>query len=234
MSIIPDTVIGQIEFCESHWPIWFSAPTSVGLTLPLVTALKGATETARASFNAAVVSREAAKAATVTQNNNARLMRNNVADLIRQIKAYAELQPSPSAVYAAAQIPPPAPPSPLAAPGKPSDFSVVLNSDGSITLSWTATESAASTGTFFTVSRKLPGQGGFVGVGGAPGTTSESRRSFFNDSTVPTSAAGAGAQYIVQGFRGTRPGEPSDAVIVQFGVGGEGATVSQAQARNAA
>jgi hypothetical protein len=47
----------------------------------------------------------------------------------------------------------------------------------------------------------------------------------FTDETIPTSAAAAGAQYIIQGQRGTLTGEPSDAVTVQFGVG-EGVTVS--------
>jgi hypothetical protein len=63
-----------------------------------------------------------------------------------------------------------------------------------------------------------------VGIGGAPGSTAESRRASFTDSTVPASAASQGAQYIVEGFRGTRGGEASDAVIVQFGMDGLGAT----------
>lgn len=222
MSVLPDTLIEQIEFCESHWPLWNAAPTSVGLTAPLVLGLKTATEAARASFNSAIVARQASKAATTTQNANGTTMRGVAADLIRQIKAYAELQSNPATVYAAAQIPQPADPTPAAAPGKPTDFAVVLNSDGSITLSWNSTNSAASTGAFFTVSRKLPGQGAFSGVGGAPGTTSETRRAFFIDTTIPTSAASQGAQYIVQGFRGTRLGDASDAVVVQFGVDGGG------------
>jgi hypothetical protein len=44
----------------------------------------------------------------------------------------------------------------------------------------------------------------------------------FTDATVPASAASQGAQYIVQGFRGTRVGDASDAVVVQFGVDGDG------------
>lgn len=222
MSVLPDTVIGQIEFCEAHWPLWNAAPTTIGLTGPQVVGLKTATEAARLAFNNAIVARQASKAATTTQNANAGTMRGVAADLIRQIKAYAELQSNPASVYAAAQIPEPAAPTPAAAPGKPTDFGVVLNSDGSITLSWNSTNSAASTGAFFTVSRKLPGQGAFSGVGGAPGTTSENRRAFFIDTTIPTSAASQGAQYIVQGFRGTRVGEASDAVVVQFGVDGGG------------
>jgi hypothetical protein len=222
MSVLPETVIGQIEFCEAHWPVWNAAPAAIGLTGPQVVELKTATEAARLSFNAAIAARQASKAATTTQNANVGTMRGVAADLIRQIKAYAELQSNPAAVYAAAQIPEPAAPTPAAPPGKPTDFEVALNSDGSITLSWNSTNSAASTGAFFTVSRKLPGQGAFSGVGGAPGTTNENRRAFFVDTTIPTSAAGQGAQYIVQGFRGTRVGEASDAVVVQFGVDGGG------------
>jgi hypothetical protein len=153
-------------------------------------------------------------------------MRDQVASLIAQIKAYAELQSDPAAVYAAAQIPMPQPATPLPAPGKPGDVSVVLNSDGSVTLSWDSADSSASTGAFFTVSRKLPGQSGFIGIGGAPGSTSENRRPSFTDATVPASAASQGAQYIVQGFRGTRMGDASDAVTVQFGV--EGLTLTSA------
>lgn len=234
MSVLPPTVIGQIEFCEAHWPVWNAAPIAIGLTAPQVVALKTATEAARASFNAAQVAREASRAATVTQNSNASLMRSNAADLIRQIKAFAELQSNPNTVYAAAQIPPPAAPVPMPAPGKPTDFAVALNSDGSVALSWASTESAASTGAFFTVSRKLPGQSSFTGIGGAPGTTTESRRSTFTDATVPASAASAGAQYIVQGFRGTRMGEASDAVIVQFGIDGPGMSVNGATLKIAA
>ena len=44
----------------------------------------------------------------------------------------------------------------------------------------------------------------------------------FTDSSIPTSAAAAGAQYIIQGQRGTKIGEASDALTVQFGVDGSG------------
>lgn len=233
MSVLPDGLLDQIEFCEAHWPIWLAAPTNVGLSASQCTGLKNATNDARTAFNAAQAARQASKAATTTQNANAAILRANVADLIRQIKAYAELQANPATVYAAAQIPPPAAPSPQPAPGKPTDFSVVLNPDGSVTLSWASTDAAASGGAFFTISRRLPGQATFVGLGGAPGTTSESRRAFFTDSTVPASAAGQGAQYIVQGFRGTRAGDPSDAVTVQFGVDGGGGFNNASIAPNA-
>lgn len=220
MSVLPDTTIEQIQFCEAHNPVWAATPAAIGLTAAQVTALSTATTSARKAYNDAQAARQASKGATTTLHTEAATMRGQVSDLIRQIKAFAELQGNPGTVYAAAQIPPPAAPTPVPAPGKPGAFGVVLQSDGSITLSWESTDSAASTGAFFAISRKLPGQSAFVGIGGAPGSTAESRRASFTDSTIPASAAGDGAQYIVQGFRGTRAGTPSDAITVQFGVEG--------------
>ena len=47
-----------------------------------------------------------------------------------------------------------------------------------------------------------------------------------------TIAAANGAQYIIQGFRGTRFGTPSDAIIVQFGNDG-GSFISGSNAATA-
>jgi hypothetical protein len=234
MSILPQALNDQIIFCEAHAPVWAAAPTTIGLTAAQCTALAAATSNARSSFNKAQNAREASKAATTTLHGDVTILRGQVSDLIRQIKAYAELQANPMTVYAAAQIPPPAAPTPMPAPGKPTDFAVVLNGDGSVTLSWASADSAASTGAFFAVMRKLPGEGGFSGIGGASGSTSENRRPFFTDGTVPASAASQGAQYIVHGFRGTRMGEPSDAVIVQFGSDGAGAGLTSVGLKMAA
>lgn len=231
MSVLPDKQVELLNFCEQHWPVWNSAPTTIGLTASQVTTLKALTEAARADFDAAQAARLASKAATTSLNGSVSDMREQAATLIAEIKSFAEASSNPSAVYSAAQIPQPAAPTPKPAPGKPTNFAITLEPDGSVTLSWDAADSTASTGAFFTVSRKLPGQAGFYGIGGASGSTSESRRCFFTDSSVPASAAGTGAQYIVQGFRGTRSGTPSDAIIVQFG--NDGATFTTANANGA-
>jgi hypothetical protein len=223
-SVLPKTVIELLTFCEAHDDVWAAAPTAIGLTAPQVEEMQGLTADCRAAYDAAQAARSASKAATTTLNGLAATLRTTTADLVRQIKSTAALSSSPSTIYAAAQIPEPAAPTPLPAPGKPTDFTVTLNPDGSVNLSWMASESAASTGAFFSVSRKLPGMSSFVSIGGAPGSTSEARRCTFTDATVPASAASTGAQYIVQGFRGTRTGIASDAVTVQFGIDGGGGT----------
>lgn len=234
MSVYPKSIIEQIEFCENHAAVWAAAPTTIGLTAPAVATLAEKTADARAAYDAAQSARLISKAATTSLSASTVLMRTQAADLIRQIKAFAQAQPVPGTVYAAAQIPAPAAPVPMPAPGKPTDFSVTLNSDGSVALSWMSTDSAASTGAFFTVSRKLPGQTAFTGIGGAPGSTSESRRCVFTDATVPATAASQGAQYIIQGFRGTRTGEASDSVTVQFGTDAGGGGFTSARLKMAA
>ncbi|HVU63696.1 MAG TPA: hypothetical protein VHC70_06955 [Phycisphaerales bacterium] len=234
-TVFPKNIIDQITFCEAHNEVWASAGAAIGVAPSAVTALTTATTNARKAYNDAQAAREASKAATVNLHSMASIMASQCTVLIAQIKAFAEAQAVPMDVYTKAQIPPPAAPTPAPAPGKPTDFAVGLNPDGSVNLSWMASDSAASTGAFFSVSRKLPGQSGFMGIGGAPGSTSESRRCSFTDATVPASAAGQGAQYIVQGFRGTRVGDASDAVTVQFGVDSTGgAQFTSAQLKMAA
>lgn len=219
-SVLPPNILDAIQFCETHVTTWTGAPTAIGLTALQVTNLDTLTKAARNAYTAAQAARDASKAATTTQTGAVAPMRAKAAELIAQIKAYAELQATPATVYAAAQIPQPAAPTPFPAPGVPSNITVGLESSGAVTLSWEASNSAASTGAFFQIYRKLPGQGGFTSIGGAPGSTSESRRPSFTDNTVPTTAAGTGAQYIIQGMRGTTVGIASSAVVVQFGVDG--------------
>ena len=113
-------------------------------------------------------------------------------------------------------------PTPLPAPGVASNIQVVLESSGAVTLSWDAQFGSASSGAFYNVYRKLPGQTAFSSIGGAPGSTAESRRMAFTDATVPTSAAANGAQYVIQGQRGTNVGDASSAITVQFGIDGGG------------
>jgi len=222
MSVLPPTIIEQIEFCEAHLPVWSETPTAIGLTAAQISAFAPKILAARAAYNASIAAREASKAATTEMRDDAAQMRRNVSDLIRAIKSFAEQQANPNAIYAIAQIPPPAPPAPLPVPGRPTNIQVTLQPSGAITLSWDAANAAASSGAFYNIYRKLPGQTAFVGVGGAPGTTSTSRRMTFTDGTVPTSAAANGAQYIIQGQRGTQVGESCDAITVQFGVDGGG------------
>ncbi len=234
MAIIPDKKVEQVEFCEGHAPVWTAAPpAAIGLTAVQCSAFTTLTTSARKAYNDAQAARLAYHAAITTQNQAIAAAVNNAADLIRFIKSFAEATSNPNAIYGLAQIPPPATPVPATPPGKPANIAVVLEPSGAITLSWDASNSAAGSGAFFNIARRLPGQSAFTPLGGTSGSTSASRRMSFTDATVPTSAAGAGAQYIIQGQRGTMLGTPSDALVVQFGIDGPGLTFTTMSSKGA-
>jgi len=234
MPIVPDKKVEQLQFCEAHYPVWTTQFAAIGLTTAQATAFKTLTLAARAAYDAAQAAKQNARAAVTAQNAALDQATSDAADLIRVIKSFAELSNNPDAVYAIAQIPPPATPVPMPAPGKPSNMAVTLEPSGAVTVTWDATDSAASSGAFFNVSRRLPGASTFTFLTGAPGSTSQSRRMSFTDYTVPTSAAGAGVQYIIQGRRGNLVGEASDAITVQFGIDGGGMSVTGAELKMAA
>lgn len=220
MAVLPASKIDLIQFCESHWPVWQSNATAIGLTAAQVVAFKNQTEAARSKFTNAEAARLESKAATVSLNDTVSDLRGDAADLIRFVKAFADASPSPAAVYALAQIPPPSPRVPATPPGKPKDFAVALNTDGSITIRWKSENSAPSGGAFFSVFRRIgPAGSPFALVGNTGG------RVFTDDTLVLGTTQ---ATYIVQGFRGQEDGEASDQLTVQFGVGagpGESFTV---------
>ncbi len=212
MAILPNSDIQQIQFCEDHIDVWTTNATAIGLTTAQVSALSSATNKARGSYNTAQTVRLASKAATANFHGDTGEMRENVRDLITLIKAKAETTNNPS-VYTLAQIPPPAAPSPLPVPSAPTDFTVNLETDGSLTLRWKCQTNGTATGIFYQVQRKFTGESQYINIGGAP--TKE-----FNDNTVP--AGSGGVYYRVTGYRGTRAGAPSSQLFVQFGVAGPG------------
>ena len=64
MAVLPDKDLEQIQFCESHLPIWAAAPTTIGLTAGQCTALTTLTTNARKTYTDAQNSRQASKAFT--------------------------------------------------------------------------------------------------------------------------------------------------------------------------
>ena len=227
-SVLPDKTVDLIAFCESHLIAWGVAPTTLGLQTSQITAFMTITKAARDALTAQTNAKEAAKASPTQLHNAANRARDMASDLVRIIKGFAAVQPNPGAIYASAQIPEPAQPMPAKAPGQPNNIQVTLESSGAVSVSWDATDAAASSGGFFQVMRKLPGQNTFSNFTQTQGSTARERRMSFVDFSVPTSAAGVGVQYIMQGRRGILVGESSEAITVQFGVDGGGLTVTSA------
>lgn len=151
MALIPAAHNAQIAFFEQHIDGWEINAASIGLTTTQTTQLATLIEAARNTYDAAQAARNASKAATASADDKRDAMRTFGADIIATIKAFAEASRNP-AVYQIAEIPAPAPPSPIGAPDVPSDIRGVLDSDGAITLRWFGTRTG---GTMWTIQRQV-------------------------------------------------------------------------------
>lgn len=210
MGVIPQTVLGKIEFFEAHLPIWAQDPVSIGLTAPQIVALSTLVDAARAAYEAAQVLRDNARSGTLDQNLAVGAMFDLGADFVKTIRAFAQTNNDPS-VYVAANIPAPAPNTPLGPPQTPKELTATLNTAGQITLKWGGTRAG---GTSYAIERSTAGAGGPWSLIG----TSEERA--FTDSAVPR-----GHDFVSYRVTASRSGgssAPSAAVAVLFGtVGGE-------------
>ncbi len=213
MGVIPRKQIDQLAFCESHWPVWLAEATNIGTSAGAINSFKGLTIDARAAWDSWESVKATYDAALADRILRLGLAVSNAADLIKAIKGFAAQQALPGEVYILAQIPAPAMPQPVPAPGQPTNIGIGLSSNGSITLKWKSTNASASSGTFFTVERRLLGETNFSLIG----TVGVKQ---FVDSTITLGTTGC--TYIITGKRGTLTGTASEQIGVQFGVGGGG------------
>jgi hypothetical protein len=219
MSIVPGTRIGKITFYEAHANQWKDHAAQLGIDADDATKLLAATVAARASYNASILARDAARAATQDFYNDTSDMATLGAGLLSTIKSYAESTQNPG-VYSLAQIPPPATPGPIPAPGTPMDFTVSLMQSGAVELKWKCNNPEGSAGTIYECRRKIGG--GALTFIGATGVKS------FVDDTLPSGSTGV--TYEITAVRSTKRGLPAQ-FNVNFGVGGDGfafATVENA------
>lgn len=210
MGIVPDKLADKIAFFEQHNTPWSTNAVAIGTTTTEVTALNTRTTAARAALSAQAAAQNAAKAATVTLHDAVLAMSNAGTDIILKIKAKAAVDGD--SVYSLAQIPPPAVPGPVPAPGTPTDFKVQIQQDGSLILTWKCPNPTNATGTIYQVSRKMATATDFTIIG-ATGS-----RKFVDDS-LPTNSSPI--TYRVIAVRSTVAGPPAQ-FTVTFGSGGDG------------
>lgn len=210
MSIIPRTIVGEIEFFEQHLPIWAAAPTTIGLTAMQISDLTTLTAQARADYESAQAKRNSARAATETQNTSVASMHNLGADLVKTIRAFAETTDDPS-VYTTAQIPAPAKPTPTPPPETPTDVAAVINNFGYVVISWKASRAV---GTQFILQRQLtPLNAPPLAWTYAGSSVTDN----YTDTTVPTGYAAVSYRVYAQRASGTS--DASNVATLQFGSG---------------
>ena len=218
MSFVPTSNQQLIDFCITHADIWNLDPEGVGLVESQISQMKSLSQAALASYNASNQARAASKFATVVMNNDISLMRTYLGDLIRTIRAYAELQGNPAAVYAQAQVPPPAVPGPVPAPAQPTLLTAILNATtGEITLRWKATQPDGASGTSYIVRRRQNAASEFAFIG-VTGTKSFIDSTFFAGPDM--------VQYTVQAQRADASGPISEILTVNFGRVGPTLTIT--------
>jgi hypothetical protein len=215
MSVVPKKSLEKIQWYENHIPTWETNFAAIGTTSAAVAALETKTQAARTAFDAQKVAQDAAKAATETYAQAVDQMSIVGSAILDQIRAAAKV--TGPGVYPLAQIPAPATPTPVGAPGKPTDFAVELLVNGALSLKWKCNNPAGCTNVQYMVWRKI-GTGEFAFIGGCG-----SRE--FVDGTVPVGSAHI--TYQMQATRSTAVG-PWAQFNVNFGTGSNTAVVTEA------
>ena len=208
MSVLPQSDIAMIEWFEQRLADWGSDPAAIGLTGDQIITLSAQIAAARSSYNTAQQSRNTSKSATVVFHDNSSTLRSFGGDLIKTIKAFAETTDDQN-VYAEADVPPPAPPTPRGAPGMPTNITTALTNLGAIEIAWKAENASASSGAFFVLQRKLDDETQWTNIGQTGGKS-------FSDATVPLGTTRA--TYTIIPRRGELVGPASAQFAVQFGV----------------
>lgn len=215
MAIVPKPVQDFLDFAEQHGTTWNSVYAQIGVSTAQASAYKTAAIAARGIYNDALAADLAKKAAFNASRNAVSDLRVATADILALIKAHADNAADPGAVYDAAQIPQPQPPQPAPPPGTPSDVIITLAPEGWVQLGWKCSNPEGTTGTIYEVRRKTgSGEFQFIGASGV-------KR--FTDDTLP--AGSSNVTYLITAVRSTQRGISAQ-IVVNFGVGGNGFTVT--------
>ena len=208
MPVVPSGFDAKIEFFETHLAPWAANTAAIGLSPSQVNAITVITAQARTAYNAAQAAREASKAATIEQKIALDLLAELGGDLVKTIRTFAETNNN-DMVFSLAQLPAPAPPTPVGKPATPTDVTATLTTDGSVRVAFKATRAG---GTSFLIQRAITQPGGSI----SPFTLlfSTDAKSFI-DETVPNGLASV--SYRVVASRPAGNSLPSQPVTLLFG-----------------
>lgn len=214
MSVVPRQLQDFLDWADLHASTWVANAGGIGISNQKAAGFAQLAASARDRYNQQLAARQALDNATELQQDAVREARREAADLIRDIRAFAEDQNKPAEVYVLADLPVPGQAAPLPPPGKPNSVSVAIEpASGAITLRWKVTNPVGASGTTYIVRRRVGGSGeyAFVGISGV--------RSFTDNTFI---AGPDSVQYTIQGQRGPSAGLTSDPITINFGRQGPG------------
>lgn len=211
-NVPPQPKVDQIIWFENHLGAWLAAPTAYGVTAPMVADVETAVLAARKSYEDAQMAKQAAKNATVAQDQNVRTMLVKGRDLVNVMKSFIENSGN-TALWAAAGLTPDAERGTAPAPTAPFELRAELDSVGNVIVSWKTSQPRGVSGVIYSVQRSIDG--------GAFALLDSVGEKQFIDETVPTSANSI--SYIIKAKRGNQSSGWSSALTIRFGrVGGGG------------
>jgi hypothetical protein len=211
MAILPSSREQMVQYFEAHNPVWAKDPAAIGLTPGQIVELDTRVTEARAALSAQTAAINTKLAASENMRLETDDLRGFGADLIKVIKAFAESTDDP-AVYVAAEVPPPSPPTPTGPPDMPTNVTATLDNFGQVKVEWNG---SLAVGTQFILQRQL------LPVGGAPLEwvyAGSSTTNDYTDATVPTGFAAVSYRVYAQRAAGTS--DASGTITLNFGTEG--------------
>jgi hypothetical protein len=211
-NVPPQPKVDQIVWFENHLSAWASTPTAFGATAAQVTAVSSVVESARKSYDAAQEAKQAAKNATVAQDQDVRTMLVKGRDLVNIMKSFIENGTNP-ALWAQAGLEPDGARGTAPDPTAPYQLKAELDSVGNVIVSWKTSQPRGVSGVIYSVQRSIDGA--------AFALLDSVGEKQFIDQTVPTSANSI--SYNIKAKRGSQSSGWSSALTIRFGrVGGGG------------
>jgi len=207
MRVLPRTDADLVAWIEQRLNGWAADPKAIGLDAADLIELNAELNAARDALMSARISRDTARAATLTWSIAGQRVRALTARLVRAIKLHAETTDDPS-VLAAAEIRPPKTPARLGPPEAPQIRSVSMPVAGHLRIEWSGTRAG---GTQFVIFRQLLMADGtslpFAFIDTSP-------RTRYIDRSLPPGSVGAA--YAIEARRSGGTSEKSPVVSFSF------------------
>ncbi len=146
-----------MEFFRNHLSRWTEQAEAIGLDAQQLATLTAELEAAEAARREAVAIQQAARSATNAFYRAEKRLTATGRAAIATIKARAAKEQN-SSVYSQAWLSPPSPGSPTPAPARPMWGDVWIDTNGAVHLSWKAEASGPSSGVYFMILRRAPGE----------------------------------------------------------------------------
>jgi hypothetical protein len=206
-------------WCAGHVEPFTNNAAAIGITPAMATLFSDAVDAATNKTAEQQAARQALSVASEEVADAFGELRSVTSDIVRTVKAFAENSSKPLTVYSLAQIDPPAPPSPVPAPGTPDNFKVSLLQTGTLEISWKCQNPPGSQGTVYIIERRLNAAGSYA----FRAAVGEKK---FVDNSVPFGTDQI--DYRITAQRSDATGNPA-VWTVRFGSGGGTFTVEQVQ-----